>query len=128
MKRTTTISRKVNPSPFKLLKVPVLDVLILPLSTRLPIRSIGDQVILPVSPRTEIDKGVCPGVLRHLGNITVFTPFRWNRTDGGLGDQGLQALLGGRIKPIVQTKEVERPLQLLYLDLGSGFPGLIGAT
>jgi hypothetical protein len=78
----------------------------------------GRQVLVRIAPR----------VLGQLLEIAAFLPAVGGRAAGRLLDEGLQALLGGRIALVVELVQLERGHQGGDVDAGRGHARLAGAA
>ena len=95
------------------LSLPACGVLVLAIAADHPVAPIGQEIVLPMRPWTLILIGFAPGVCRQgLLQIGAF-PF----LDAGIGHQGVQAFLCGRIASHVQAEVVQPLADQFDLDI-----------
>src|SRR5450830_1685491 len=126
MATTTSSSSKVKPAVALALRLPAADVCIFALATGLAVSTEGHHIHLALDAGTEVDIGVSPGVIGQ--QIKVLLPVDGRRTRSGLGEQRLQALLGGGVTLVVKLVELERLHQVVHIRLGRRDAGVVCAV
>ncbi len=100
----------------------IRDVGVFARAARLAVPAVGDEIeVASLLPRELVDVGVVPGIERDRLLQVGAVPLRLAR---GLGDEGVETDLGGRVVAGVEPVLVERLLERVDLRPGGGRLGL----